>query len=30
LVRLSASPVVNATSGGGEAGPFVVEERLGG
>lgn len=30
LVRLSASPVVNVTSGGGEAGLFVVEERLGG
>jgi hypothetical protein len=30
LVRLSASPIVNVTSGGGEAGLFVLEERLGG
>jgi hypothetical protein len=30
MVRLSGSPVVNVTSGGGEAGLFVVEERLGG
>jgi hypothetical protein len=30
MVRLSASPVVNVTSGGGEAGLFVLEERLGG
>lgn len=30
LVRLSDSPVVNVTSGGGEAGLFVIEERLGG
>jgi hypothetical protein len=29
LVRLSASPVVNVTSGGGETGFFVIEERLG-
>ncbi|HZI19796.1 MAG TPA: hypothetical protein VEY09_14490 [Pyrinomonadaceae bacterium] len=28
LVRLSLSPVVNVTSGGGETGLFVVEERL--
>ena len=28
LVRLSGSPVVNVTSGGGEAGFFVVEGRL--
>jgi uncharacterized circularly permuted ATP-grasp superfamily protein len=30
MVRLSGSPVVNVTSGGGEAGLFVLEERLGG
>jgi hypothetical protein len=30
MVRLSDSPVVNVTSGGGEAGFFVLEERLGG
>jgi hypothetical protein len=30
MVRLSDSPVVNVTSGGGEAGLFVIEERLGG
>ena len=30
MVRLSASPVVNVTSGGGEAGLFILEERLGG
>ncbi|HEX8560300.1 MAG TPA: hypothetical protein VF668_19545 [Pyrinomonadaceae bacterium] len=29
MVRLSDSPVVNVTSGGGEAGLFVLEERLG-
>jgi hypothetical protein len=29
MVRLSGSPVVNVTSGGGEAGLFVLEERLG-
>ena len=29
LVRLSVSPVVNVTSGGGEAGLFVLEGRLG-
>jgi hypothetical protein len=29
MVRLSASPVVNVTSGGGEAGLFVLEGRLG-
>jgi len=29
MVRLSASPVVNVTSGGGETGFFVLEERLG-
>ena len=28
MVRLSDSPVVNVTSGGGEAGFFVLEERL--
>ncbi|MCA1619502.1 MAG: glutathionylspermidine synthase family protein [Acidobacteria bacterium] len=28
MVRLSGSPVVNVTSGGGEAGLFVVEGRL--
>ncbi|HEX8286304.1 MAG TPA: hypothetical protein VF588_23280 [Pyrinomonadaceae bacterium] len=28
MVRLSGSPIVNVTSGGGEAGLFVVEERL--
>ena len=27
MVRLSGSPVVNVTSGGGEAGLFVIEER---
>ena len=30
MVRLSGSPVVNVTSGGGEAGLFLLEERLGG
>jgi uncharacterized circularly permuted ATP-grasp superfamily protein len=30
MVRLSDSPVVNVTSGGGEAGFFLLEERLGG
>jgi hypothetical protein len=30
MVRLSDSPVVNVTSGGGEAGLFVLEERIGG
>ncbi|HWS88761.1 MAG TPA: hypothetical protein VN282_17435 [Pyrinomonadaceae bacterium] len=30
MVRLSASPVVNVSSGGGEAGLFVLEEKLGG
>ncbi len=30
MVRLSGSPVVNVTSGGGEAGLFILEERLGG
>ena len=30
LVRLSGSPVVNVTSGGGEAGLFVLEESPGG
>jgi hypothetical protein len=30
MVRLSASPVVNVTSGGGEAGLFVLEGRAGG
>lgn len=30
MVRLSGSPIVNVTSGGGEAGLFVLEERLGG
>jgi hypothetical protein len=30
MVRLSGSPVVNVTSGGGEAGFFVIEEKLGG
>ena len=30
MVRLSGSPVVNVTSGGGEAGLFVLEGRLGG
>jgi uncharacterized circularly permuted ATP-grasp superfamily protein len=30
MVRLSASPIVNVTSGGGEAGLFVLDERLGG
>jgi hypothetical protein len=30
MVRLSASPVVNVTSGGGEAGLFILEERLDG
>jgi hypothetical protein len=29
MVRLSDSPVVNVTSGGGEAGLFIIEERLG-
>ncbi|MET0646691.1 MAG: hypothetical protein ABW208_08710 [Pyrinomonadaceae bacterium] len=29
MVRLSGSPVVNVTSGGGEAGLFILEERLG-
>jgi hypothetical protein len=28
MVRLSASPVVNVSSGGGEAGLFVIEGRL--
>ncbi|MCA1634259.1 MAG: circularly permuted type 2 ATP-grasp protein [Acidobacteria bacterium] len=28
LVRLSTSPIVNVTSGGGETGFFVLEERL--
>jgi hypothetical protein len=28
MVRLSNSPVVNVTSGGGEAGLFILEERL--
>ena len=30
MVRLSGSPVVNVTSGGGEAGFFVLEGRHGG
>ena len=30
MVRLSGSPVVNVTSGGGETGLFVLEGRLGG
>jgi hypothetical protein len=30
MVRLSGSPVVNVTSGGGEAGLFVLEGRIGG
>ncbi|MDT7689185.1 MAG: hypothetical protein QOE46_1944 [Acidobacteriota bacterium] len=29
MVRLSGSPVINVTSGGGETGLFVLEERLG-
>jgi hypothetical protein len=29
MVRLSDSPVVNVTSGGGETGFFVIEERIG-
>jgi uncharacterized circularly permuted ATP-grasp superfamily protein len=29
MVRLSGSPIVNVTSGGGEAGLFVLEARLG-
>ena len=29
MVRLSASPIVNVTSGGGETGLFVVEGRVG-
>jgi hypothetical protein len=29
MVRLSVSPVVNVTSGGGEAGLFILEERIG-
>jgi hypothetical protein len=28
MVRLSDSPVVNVTSGGGETGFFVIEERI--
>jgi hypothetical protein len=28
MVRLSLSPIVNVTSGGGETGLFIVEERL--
>jgi hypothetical protein len=28
MVRLSGSPVVNVTSGGGEAGFFVLDGRL--
>jgi hypothetical protein len=30
MVRLSDSPIVNVTSGGGETGFFVIEERIGG